>query len=108
MLLKLCLQIMFDDLINDLNLIVGLRMINRREVLLNAEFVVESPKFVTVKFCVVIINDLPRYSVLAYYCLPYKVLDLLTGDHGERFGFCPLCEIIDSDHNVLEGRSRCG
>ena len=107
MLLKLHLQIVFDDLINGLNLTFGLRMINRREVLINAKFVTEFPKFLTVELCAVIINDLPRYVVSAYYCIPYKVLDLFTGDCGERFGFCPLCQIIDSDHSVLEGRSRC-
>ena len=108
MLLKLRLQVVFYALINGLNLTVSLRMINRREFLFNSEFVAEFPKFLAVELCVVIINNLLRYAMSAYYCLPYEVLDLLTGDRGERFGFCPLREIIDSDHNILEGRPHCG
>ena len=108
MLLKLRLQVVFDDLVNGLNLTVGLRMINRREVLLNAEFVVEFPKFLAVKLCAIIRNDLLRYVVSAYYFLPYEVLDLFTRDRGERFGLYPFRKIIDSDHNVLKGWTRCG
>ena len=69
MLLKLRLQVVFDDLINGFNLTVDLGMINRREVLLNVEFVAEFPKFLAIKLCVVIRNDLLKYVVSAYYCL---------------------------------------
>ena len=108
MLFKLRLQVVFDDLINDLKLTVGLRMINQREVFLNVEFVAEFPKFLAVEWCAIIRNDLLRYIVSAYYCLSYEVLDFLTGDHGERFGFYLFHEIINSDHSKFEGRSSCG
>ena len=64
-LLKLCLQVVFNDLINGLNLTVGLRMINQREVFINAKFVVEFSKFLTVKLHSIIKTDLLRYVVLA-------------------------------------------
>ena len=108
MFLELHLQIVLNDLINGLNLTVGLRMINRREVLLYAELAAKFSKFFAIKLCSVIIKDLLRYAVSAYYCLPYEVLDLLARDRGQLFGFCPLREIINSDHNILEGRSRYG
>ena len=83
-------------------------MINRREVLLYAQLAAKFSKFFAVKLRFVIRNDLLRYTVSAYYCLPYEVLNLLAGDHGQWFSFCPFREIVDNDHNVLEGRSRCG
>ena len=90
MLLALRLQVVFDDLINDLNLIVGLRMINRREVLLDAKFIAEFPELLAVELCAIVRNDLLRYVVSAYYCLPYKVLDFFARDRRKWFGFCPL------------------
>ena len=108
MFLELHLQIVLNDLINGINLTVGLRMINRREVLLYAELAAKFSKFFAIQLCFVIIKDLLRYAVSAYYCLPYEVLDLLARDRGQWFDFYPLCEIVDNDHNVLEGRSCCG
>ena len=106
MFLELRLQVVFNDLINGLNLIVGLRMINRREVFLYVELAAEFSKFFAVELCSIIRNDLLRYAISAYYCLSYEVLNLLIGDRGQWFG--PFCEIVDSDHNVLEGRLCCG
>ena len=63
-------------------MIVGLRMINRREVFLNAKFVAEFPKFVSIELCFIIRDDLIRYAVSAYYYLPYEVLDLLIVANG--------------------------
>ena len=105
MLFKLHLQVVFDDLFNGLNWTIGWRMINRREVLLNADFITKFPKFLTIELCAIIRNDLLRYAISAYYYLPYEVLDLFIGDSGKQFGFCPFCKIIDRDRNVLEGRS---
>ena len=108
MFLELRLQVVLNDLINGLNLTIGLRMINRREVLLYAELTAEFSKFFAIELRSIIRNDLLRYVISAYYCLPYEVLDLLTGDRGQWFGFCQFYEIVDSDHSVLEGKSRCG
>ena len=87
---------MLYDLINSLNLTISLRMIKKREVFLNAEFVAKFLKFLAAKLGAVI------------PLLVYQVLDLLTGDSGKQFAFCPLHEVIDNDHNVLEGRRCCG
>ena len=64
---------MLDDLVNDLNLIVGL----------NAEFVAELSKLLVVELHAIIRNDLLRYVVLIYYCLLYKVLEFFAGDRGK-------------------------
>ena len=82
MLLDLNLQVVFNDLINGLNLTVGLRMINQREVFLNAKFIAEFSKFLAVELRAIIINDLLKYVISVYYCLSYEVLDLLTGNSG--------------------------
>ena len=80
-------------------------MINRREVFLYAELAAEFSEFFAIKMHSIIWHDLLRYAKLAYYCLQYEVLDLLTGDRGQWLGLCPFCEIIDNYHNVFEGRS---
>ena len=66
MFFKFRLQVAFNDLINDLNLTVGLRFINRREVFLYTEFAVEFSKFFAVELCSIIKNDLLRYVVSSY------------------------------------------
>ena len=76
--------------------------------MLDAEFVVEFFELLVVELRAIIRNDLLRYVVLTYYYLSYKILDLFAGDHCEQFSFGPFCEIINNDHNIFEGRSRCG
>ena len=80
-------------------------MINRREVLLYAKFAAEFSELFAVELRSIIRHNLLRYAKSAYYCLPYKVLNLLTGDRGQRLGFYPLCEISDSYHDIFESRS---
>ena len=99
---------MFDDLVNNLNMTVGLRMVNWKEVFLDTEFVVEFSELFNVELGTIIRDDLLRCAVSTYYYLPYKILDFFAGDRGKWFGFGPLGEIIDSDHSVLEGRSCYG
>ena len=78
MLFQLRLQVVLNDFINGLNLTVSLRMINRREVFLYAELATEFSKFSAVELLSIVRNDLVRYSKSTYYCLLYKVLNLLT------------------------------
>ena len=106
-LFKFRLKVVLDNLVNGLNLTICLRMINRREVFLDVELVTEFSELLPIELRTIIENNLLRYAVSTYYCLLYKVLDFFVGDHGEQFGFGPLCEIIDYDHNILENRSRC-
>ena len=98
---------MLNDFINGLDLTVSLRMIDQREVFLYAELAAEFSEFSTVELRSIVRNDLVRYAKLTYYCLPYEVLDLLTQDRGQWFGFYPLREIVESDHNIFECRSCC-
>ena len=81
--LKLRLQVVLNDLINGLNLTVGLRMINRIKVFLYVELVTEFPEFPTVELRFIIRHDLMRYAKSAYYCLPQEALNLLAGDRGQ-------------------------
>ena len=87
MFFKFRLQVVVSDLINGLNLTVGLRMINQREVFLYAKLVTEFPEFPAIELRSIIRHDLMRYAKSAYYCLPQEALNLLAGDRGQRFGF---------------------
>ena len=54
MFLKLRLQVIFDDLVNDLYLAVCLRMINLIEAFLDVEFVIEYSELCAVELCAIV------------------------------------------------------
>ena len=54
MFLKLRLQVVFDDLVDGLQLVVCLWVINQREAFLNAEFVAEFSELFAIELCTVV------------------------------------------------------
>ena len=54
MFLKLCLQVVLNNLVDGLHLVVCLRVINRREAFLDAKFIVEFAKLFSIELCVVV------------------------------------------------------
>ena len=54
MFLKLHLQVVFDDFVNDLYLAVFLRVINRRKAFLDAEFVAEFSELFAIELCAIV------------------------------------------------------
>ena len=54
MFLKLCLVVVFDDLVDGLYLAICLRMINRRKAFLDAKLIAEFSELIVVKLCAII------------------------------------------------------
>ena len=97
-------------MLNDFNgfdLTVSLRVIDRIEVFLYAKLAAEFSEFSAVELGPIVRNNLMRYAKSTYYCLRHELLDLLTRDRGQWFGFCLLREIVDSDHIIFERRLHC-
>ncbi|KAJ8506347.1 hypothetical protein OPV22_007233 [Ensete ventricosum] len=71
---------------------------NRAELQLDAIALAERFELCVIELRAVVGDDRPWEAEPGYDVLPYKPFDLFLGDGGQRLGFEPLGEIVDSDY----------
>ena len=99
---------MFDDLIDNFDLPIGLRSCDKGEAFLDMEVVIELLEFIAVKLCIVIRCDGVGDSMLTDDVLIDKLLDLRRCNGRKCFYFNPLGEIVYSHYSVLYSTSSFG
>ena len=86
---------MFDRLIHNLNLPIGLRLCDRWKDLLNLEVIIELTEFVAIELCTIIEYDGVGDSISADDVL------ICGRDGCKPFWFNPFSEVVDNHYGVL-------
>ena len=98
--LKPPLQPPQQDSVGGLHLSVRLGVFDRCEHLLDAYLCTQFSQLLACKLSI-FRDKAPRYTEAIHNVLPDKVLYLVCGDLRHRLYFYPLCEVLNSNYQVL-------